>query len=321
MPVLKAHRRMVSARGLRLLSWAAGILGICAIVVAFRPTGLDEAIESIGIPGALLWLCLTLVARIFMVETTVRPVRYLGYELGRVDAFWVGWVRTFGNQVIPLSGLAFYLREIVRRSGIAWSEVTSLATPQVFLALASVGCLGFVSVLCGASYLGLLAAPLALFYLLMSIVALLATFRADWLIRRLPGRLSAPGTRIAATFRRLAQSRVLIVELIAANAAAILVRGGRLWVLFVLTATELTWQQALLIIAIAESATILQLTPGGLGLREGAVVGAAALVDVSQSGSVIVALVDRLLMVGTATLLLAPAFAWLRRRRPPKLDE
>lgn len=304
----------MSVKAIHVLSWLAGILALCAIILIFRPSGFNDAAESIGVRGTLVWLGLTLIARMLVVETTVRPIRHLGYDLRRSDAFWIGWVRTFANQVIPLSGLAFYLREIVRRSGIPWSDVTSLATPQVFLALVSVGCLGILSVVCGARALGSLTLPLALFYVLMAAVSLAAALRADWFFCRLPGRLATPGSRIAETFRRLAESRLLMVQLVFTNAGAVLIRGCRLWVLLALIGTELTWQQALLIIAIAESATLLQLTPGGLGLREGAVVGAATLVDVSQSSSVIVALFDRLLMAGTATILLAPAFAWLHRR-------
>jgi uncharacterized membrane protein YbhN (UPF0104 family) len=67
------------------------------------------------------------------------------------------------------------------------------------------------------------------------------------------------------------------------------------------------------VLAIAESALLLNVTPGGLGVREGALLGGAALVGVDAPVAASVALIDRLFMIAVTTLLAAPGYVVLRR--------
>ena len=70
-----------------------------------------------------------------------------------------------------------------------------------------------------------------------------------------------------------------------------------------------------LLIAIAESTLLIQLTPGGLGLREGAILGGAALLGIPVTLATSVALLDRLLVMALTALLTPPAMGVLKARR------
>ena len=105
----------------------------------------------------------------------------------------------------------------------------------------------------------------------------------------------------------------MILKLFLFHVAAGLLRGGRIWFPFAAAGISLDWAELLLVLAIAESALLLNVTPGGLGIREGDVLGGAALLGIEAPIAASVALIDRLFMLAITTLLAAPAFVVLRR--------
>jgi uncharacterized membrane protein YbhN (UPF0104 family) len=73
-------------------------------------------------------------------------------------------------------------------------------------------------------------------------------------------------------------------------------------------------------IVIAESAALIQLTPGGMGLREGAIIGSAILLGVSPDVGALVALIDRLFIIGTTTVLAVPGLFIIRQNSAEKTN-
>ena len=96
-----------------------------------------------------------------------------------------------------------------------------------------------------------------------------------------------------------------------------MLRGSRIWFLFAAADVSLAWNEFVLLLAIAESALLVNLTPGNLGVREGAILGGAGLIHVPAGIAASVALIDRLFMIALTTLLAAPAFAILRKPQQP----
>ncbi len=300
--------RLVSAA-----SWLAGVVGLVAMVLYFQPARFGEALQAVGFGGGLVWLLLTLLSRLALVEVTVRPLALLGHPLARSDAFWIGWVRTFSNQVLPLSGLALYAHQVRRKTGLSWTAMVSLSSPQFLLAAVAIGMLGLMAVLSSWHALGPAASALLVAFGVVTAGAVLVATNAAWFIERLPRVISKRAGRVAASFRTLASSGREITILVALHCGAVLFRGSRLLVLFAAVGEALGWREALLLLAVAESSMLIQLTPGGLALREGAVVGAALLVQISAEVGVMVALIDRLLVVCVTVLLAIPGFIFLHR--------
>ena len=277
--------------------------------------GTVATVASVGAPGLLQWVLLTLIARFALAETTVAPLKVLGFNMRRLDAFWIGWIRTFANQILPFAGIAAYAHAVRDRVGISWSELASLASPQFFLAAAALGLVGLIAVVVNFDALGLSTYVLTATYLTVVFISLAVATGAAWLIETLPERLSSRASKTAAALRQLSQRRNLIARLVIYHVVVILLRGGRLWVLFMAAGANPDWREMLLIAAIAESTMLIQLTPGGLGVREGAVLGGAALVGIAAPVAVSVALIDRLLVVAITILLALPAFRIYRVSR------
>ncbi len=299
----------------KIASWLLGVAGVVAIVWMFRPEDFPGTIRSVGVQGFAAWLVLTIAARFVQGETTVVPVQALGFSLRRMEAFWIGWLRTFANQVLPLSGVAAYSHALRQRTRISWSELAALAAPQYVLAAAALGCIGLLAVACNPQLSGSVSLVLAAVYVSVLLASVGLVRGAAWLIESLPHALSSRIRRTSESLRKLVQEPGLVPRLILYHCAIVLLRGLRLWMLFAAIDVDLSWNEALLLIAIAESTLLIQLTPGGLGLREGAILGGAALLGIPVTLATSVALLDRLLVMALTALLTPPAMGVLKARR------
>jgi len=268
----------------------------------------------VGIAGAIGWLGLTLFARAVLAEIVVLPMAALGFAFRRRDAFWIGWIRTFSNQILPMSGMALFVQEIRRKVSISWSALVALSSPQFLLAAAGLGAIGVVASVLNFNALAQAGLPILTAFVAVTVGSVAVATGAARLMESMPGFIASRIRDVATSFRRLAEHPHLVPQLIAWHCVAILAHGGRVWLLFSAVGISLDWREALLVMAVAESTMLLQITPGGLGLREGAVVGGAALLGIPAEAAAGVALIDRLFMIGLTTLLAGPAFFLIRGR-------
>ena len=294
-------------------SWTIGILGVVAIIWYYQPQDFTATLASIGVGGIASWVLLTLVSRVCAAEATVEPLVTLGFRMTRPDAFWISWIRTFVNQILPIAGVAAYAHMVRRRTGIPWSQLAALGQPQLLLAAAAIGFVGCVATIANFERLEASAYGLLLMYVAVVALSLAFASGAHWLIESLPKALAERASNTSDALRKIAKKPNLVVRLSLFHIAAVLLRGGRVWFLFAAAGISLDWAELLLVLAIAESALLLNVTPGGLGIREGAVLGGAALLGIATPVAASVALIDRLFMLALTTLLAAPAFVILRK--------
>jgi len=299
----------------KLTSWLTGVGSVIAITWYFRPAGFADTIIALGWKGLVGWAWLTLVARFLIAETTVAPLAALGFSMPRLDAFWIGWIRTFANQILPLGGVAAYAQIVRERIQISWSELAALAAPQYVLAGAALGIVGLAAIAMNFDALQSMAHLLAAAYLVVVTVAIAAASGAAWFIELLPRTLSMRAIRTADALRKLTNHPGLVAKMVAYHGMAILLRGARLWILFSGAGVTLDWQEMLLVLVISESSMLVNVTPGGLGIREGFVLSGSALLGIPAPIAASVAIIDRLFVISITTLLTAPAFVLLRYKR------
>jgi uncharacterized protein (TIRG00374 family) len=303
----------MQSRVLKLFAWLAGIALLVALIVFFSPGNLWSLLGDIGATGVVFWVALTISARLIQAITTVVPLHSLGYRMRLADAFWIGWLRTFANQVVPTSGVAAYLEIVRRKTSISWSELAALASPQFVLVATALGLIGLLATLMNSAESGAAFTGLVVVYAAVLTGSIAIARGAPWFARLLPERLYSRVRKTAQALHRLAESPRVIAIVVVSHVGTILLRGARLWILFAAVGIQLDWQQALLVIAIAESTLLIQLTPGGLGIREGAVLAGAALVGIPAGIATGVAVIDRLLVIALTALITPPALFVLRR--------
>ena len=303
----------MKSRLLLLLPWLSGVALLVALVVIFSPENLWVVIGGTGISGIAIWAGLTVTARLIQAQTTVLPVNALGYHIRLRDAFWIGWIRTFANQLVPVSGVAAYAKIIRQKTNMNWSELASLAAPQFVLAAAALGLVGIAATSVNMQALGELFVTLSAVFVVLLLVSIALIRGVSGFIGLFPKSLSTRLEKTALALQTFATRRGLLMTVVSCHAATILLRGGRLWLLFAAAGVALDWNQVLLVVAVAESSLLIQLTPGGLGIRESAVLVGAALVGIPADVAISVALIDRLLVIGITVFLTPPAIVFLRQ--------
>ena len=298
-----------------VLSWLAGLGGLVVLLWYFRPADVLAAIQSVGIPGVLAWTVIMIVARVLHAETTAAPLRAMGYAMRLADAFWIGAIRTFAHQVFPTAGVVAYAQALRVTTRASWSELAMLAAPQYVLVVAALGLVGLLATACNINLLQHATAGFALAFAAMVVASLMLTTGAPQLIGLLPKRMADRLDQTSAALRKFIDRPGLVSRVVTFHALAIVLRGSRIWVLFAAVAVNLDWREALLLIAVAESSILILVTPGGLGVREGAILAGAVLVGVAPEVAATVALVDRVLMIGLTVLLMPPAIAVINAKK------
>lgn len=288
------------------LSWCLGAAVIVAIGAYSGAAELLAALSRVHIYEILIWVLSTIAMRAVLISSLTLPLRALGHSVPKLEVFCLGWARSFCNQILPLSGLAYY-SVFLHRRGLSLGEVAALSSPQFILAAFSVGVAGFVTAIW--CHMGPHESPLALVapFGVIMLASHISFFYSDaWLIR-LPDTIRE---RIRTAYDALQRFRNfgLVRSLILIHLTAILLRAIRLFVLFAAISPDWTFSSVLLLSCLGEIVLLLQLTPGGIGIREGAIVAGAIMMNLDAGTAAAVAVIDRALMVGIVCLAAPWAF-------------
>lgn len=298
-------------------SWILGFVLLAGLFVYIGDAQRRQLLEFLTPLTLGLWLLLTLGERLLLTESLVQPVAACGGSLRRLEGFWLGWARSFFNQLVPLTGIAVFTTGLKRRSGLGWAEVGALTSLQFFLAVLASSLFGAAVVLLNLPALGPALGPILLACIAGGLASFVLIVGGGHGLKLLP---SALRDRLQAAHEALvliARRRLLVGMLTGLNLSATATRAARVWVLFQCVDAPPSWTIILLLVAISEVGVLVSVTPGGMGLREGALVGTAALAGVDPQTAAAVALVDRLLILASTSAMAGPALWALRRDRQP----
>ena len=293
-------------------SWLFGVAILVAVV--WLMDGLDRKIvdDLVSAEVIFLWVTLTLLVRVLQVEILVRPVRALGGSISRWEAFWLGWARSFLNQIVPMSGLAYFAAVLRNRSRITWSQIASLTFPLFMLGMLA------------STFFGAIVTPFALdmddpfdWMLLGLFTAALGSAavvvwggRASMtiLVRRIP-RLRMAQEALSV----LQQRKRLFVLVLVLQFLTVLLRAARLHVLFEAVIEGPTIGTTAFLSALGELGFLMQLTPAGMGIREIAMAAGAVLEGADVDLVLTVSVAERILIVLITAIAAMPAFWYLRK--------
>ena len=302
------------SRRVHLISWLIGVAALAGLVWYFRPADFLSSLQRVGLAGTTTWLAITLLARFLYAEVPTQLLRALGYRLARMQVYAIAWLRTFSNQVVPMTGVAVYLQQIREKSGASWHDLAASSAQQVFIGVAALGVVGLIAVIANTQVTAEATLPLLVVFAALCAAAFAAALGVSWVMSKLPRNLANRIAAAADSFGKLSSKPKLIAALVCVHGSGILLRGVRLWLLFEVLGVDLEWNEALLIVALAEATVLIAITPGGLGIREAIIVSGAALLDIPVDVAVAVSLIDRLFVVVLTGFMAAPSAMYLFRR-------
>lgn len=117
-------------------------------------------------------------------------------------------------------------------------------------------------------------------------------------LRIVPGKWGRRLTQVLDGWYLLSQHRLLFVKLIGMQMLMILIFAGRLWIAFHVLSQEVTVAHSVLFASANILTSLVNITPGALGVREGIVAGVAAVLGFDAGVSVVAVGIDRLVATG-----------------------
>ena len=295
-------------------SWFLGVAILVAVVWLMGGLDRKSIDDLLSVEVIFVWVTLTLLVRFLQVEILVRPVHALGGSISRWEAFWLGWARSFLNQIVPMSGVAYFAAVLRNRSGITWSQIASLTFPLFILGMLA------------SALFGAMVTPFALdmdktldwVVLGLFIVALGATLVLVWgggasmaiLVSRFPRLQDAKEALFV-----LLERRRLFFLILALQFLTVVLRAARFHVLFVAVIEGGTIRTTAFLSALGELGFLMQVTPAGIGIREIAIVAGASLEGASVDLVLTIAVAERILIVLITAIAAMPAFWYLWRKQ------
>jgi uncharacterized membrane protein YbhN (UPF0104 family) len=315
MSMLNQNRiKNFNLRYARWFSFLVGLAIFALIVVTVYRSNIVVYRHFINFYILIPWFAISLLARLLMTEVFVRPIRALSYSLSWPAAFWLGWLRTFFNQFVPWSGLTLVVAYCKKKCGLAWGEIGALSSPLFLLSLSVTGALATGAILGGADLLGSSFVPLLSASLLISGIPGVIIIRGSVGIAILPHIVRRRLGPLEKSLRLFEGHGRLMIRLSVCYSGIILLRCLRLWLLFALsTNLNLGLQEVVLLAMISEFGFLVPLIPGGIGVREGALVSVAWLLGLNIEIVAAVAVMDRLFTICLVAIMAMPAYFVLRR--------
>lgn len=195
------------------------------------------------------------------------------------------------------------------------AQVAALGSPQFLVAGLSAGLVGSVATISQLSDLGYASLALLASFGLVAAVSLILVRHFATFLSRMPAAIACRLDAATQAIDRISSQPGLITKLTFLYVIAVLFRAVRLFVLFEVLQSELDFLVVLLLTAIGEIALLFQITPGGLGVREGTLLAAGTLLGIDMDLVATVAVLDRVLTMITVSLGAPLAFWALARPR------
>jgi uncharacterized membrane protein YbhN (UPF0104 family) len=228
--------------------------------------------------------------------------RVLGVYLTLNEGIGLAAVNTLANQLPFAGGLVAKAMYLKQRHRLEYMHFLSATTALYVCFVATNGVIGLTAL--GHWWLtNLVGIPplLALGFLGMSLSLISLWLPIDTF--SLPSKLGQYLAQLVEGWMVLGQHPLLLVVLIGLQVITTLVYASRLWFAFHILSQDVTYAQCLLFSSATILTRLVNIAPGGLGVREGIVAGVASLLGFEAGVSAVAVGIDRLVATSVIIVL------------------
>jgi uncharacterized membrane protein YbhN (UPF0104 family) len=243
-------------------------------------------------------------------------------RLGVREPFGEGFLLTgagFLLNHLPFNaGLVMRATVLKRDHALPYASYLSLVAVNALVSLATAAALGVVTVLMTGPFVSATALPLLVLFAGMLVGATLALFAPRSWIPAWDGYL---GRRLRVFVEGTSKVRGNVGELawlVCVSSSKIAVAGVRMWICFGALGENVSFLAAGLLASATIVLSLVNVTPGNLGLRELALAAIATALGTSYAVGMAAASVDRVVLLAYTVVAGVPGLFTLRRRGPFK---
>ena len=278
----------------QLLATFRLLLGIILVVWFLATIDISEATKSLtsfSLETIGLWIAANLAARLLSNEAHLICIRFLDPKQPRITLLLLGFVRSMGNYITPFLGTTVYATALRDRVLLPVAKIAPFMTMQSIVAFSTTGLLAVFGMILHFRTESL---PWLIPLILVAGSSTLTWTAANSRIGSKLAISQNKWVRSAVMGFSLAENRICKVSLIhLIHLVAPLIRGSRLVILLMALGINLSFPEALLLIIVAEASMLIQVTPGNIGVREGAILFAGSALGIDPPALASVAIADR----------------------------
>ncbi len=271
-------------------------LGILLFFIIYLSRNLNRYSQLLEISPDTILLSIGLILSISLIHGLVNYsfFRAMGIVLTINEGIGLAAVNTLANQ-LPLSGgliaKGFYLKQKHR---LAYTHFIS-ATMALYVCFVAVN--GTVALIVSA-YL-LLSTPVTVpLSLVLGFSAMALSATSLWFpinTIRLSGIIGTKLQQLAKGWNVLKKNQSVIALMVMFQTLTILLFAGRLWITFHALSQDVSYAQCILFSSATVLTRLINIVPGGIGVREGIVAGIASILGLAADVSAIAVALDRLI--------------------------
>jgi uncharacterized protein (TIRG00374 family) len=296
----------------RRVAYGLGVASIGALVAyVLSQDDLLSALGEVSLLDLVAMVAASILAAALQGWQFNTLARMFDLDLDTPEWFGLTIGNTMVNYLVPArAGLvvrAAYLKRVHSLSVTAYAALTALLLLMSVSVASILGLLGFAL---HRSASGSSAASLGLVFVATLVISLSLVLLMPHALRLSPrmARLRDRADAFRSGLLTWRRNPRLATTFVATTALWILAQATRLWIAFRSVGVELSFAGVLMIQALVGVAFVVSLTPGNLGVKEGAIAFAAAALGIGSQLGLLVGLVDRAVAFGVV-MTLGPAFA------------
>jgi uncharacterized membrane protein YbhN (UPF0104 family) len=228
--------------------------------------------------------------------------RALDVYLDINESIGLAAVNTLANQLPFAGGLMAKGVYLKQRHQLGYTHFLS-ATMALYVCFVAVNGATALAVL---GYWALVGGPRAPLVLVLGFSGMLASLVSLWLpvgALALPGKVGKRFTQLAEGWQVLRQNVHLVGTMAACQVFLTVLFAGRFWIAFRALSQDVTYTQCLLFSSATVLTRLVNIAPGGLGVREGIVAGMATLLGFEPGVSAVAVGLDRLIATSVIVVL------------------
>lgn len=269
---------------------------IALLIYAIRKSDFLESISTIPALTFVAGIGITLVSRVALSEASFTILTALRFEVSHWEVFHLTWIRGYVNMMIPSGGTATLAAYLKKRVQMSFAQFAVFLVPQTLMQVLAVGAVGAVMTTAKTAQLNF-----SNLFTLWGIFLFMIFAPLCLLYTTLPfSFFNSPSLQQLRLYRdMLIESKRSMLLLFLYNVVAALMRGVRLYVVFLGLGGNVDWELVLLLSLVSDVAFVVNITPAGIGIRESMLVLTATLLGHSTGGVLTAALVDRAIMIVT----------------------
>jgi len=227
--------------------------------------------------------------------------RNLGVSLPFSESFGLASVNTLANQLPFAGGIVAKGVYLKRQYNLPYTRFLSATVALYACFIAANGVIG-VAIITLLTVNGVSVPTL----LKMGFAAMTASVLLFWLpvdIKSLSDKWRKRFKQLGEGWQVLSQNQALLFELVGVQIITTLVAAGRFWIAFHVLSQDVTYAQCLLFAAATVLTRLINIAPGGLGVREGIVAAVASLLGFEAGISAVAVSIDRLVATSVIVVL------------------